>query len=996
MTRPLPGVALVALLVALMLPAAANAVVLPVDATAVISGTPDLLSLLPTPVGNASASSQAVNRDGTRVAFMSQSDGLVVGDDDAVQNVYVKFVGGAVELVSRADGVNGEPSHGDCDEAAISHDGKQVAFTCAASLDPNDTNGLVDVYVRNLETSRTTLISRTPSGAVGDRESVDPAIAVSGGTTFVAFTSSSTNLLPGQAVDALRERVYRRAIGGGDEMTLVSTNGNFAQPQGDGFHPSISNDGLSVAFDTSQRLDAADTRNGVDVYVRDFGLAQPVSRLVSLPQGLADADAAERPVISGDGKVVAFNLKQGATRNVFRRVLANPALTLVSAANGVTPGNDASFVTGIDDTGDVVGFDSLATNLDGVIASASFNCFVFRNGAVQLVGRAGVAGSVFANGTDSVSVSGDGTKVVMDVNAPGIGDDSDPRFDSVVLRDLDSGGNQTVSRPPGGEPFVNVGGDAFGGSVSGDGRFVAFSSFATGLGVPLGEQAVFMRDVVTGAVTLISREDGANGAPLHGFARVPWISADGRRVAFEHNPDDGRSRQILVRDVPSGRTFLASVADGAGGAPGEASSFAPSISDDGRRVAFSSRATNLVAGDKDDLADVYVRDLDAGRTFLMSRAGDSGEKLAASVSGGAAISGDGRRVAFDSTGSLDPTDSNAAHDVYVHDVDGDAVRRVSIAGTATEGNGDSFDASISRDGNRVSFDSNATNFGAPAGALFVRDVAARTLTVASRADGRDGAVVSNAFVGMLSADGVSFVFTGAAATSIAPGAPGDDDVGRIYERNLVSGETRLISRLSGAGGAPSSGEPFVGGITADGACVTFAARSSLTPSQSSADFNTVFMRAVVANCGRQVPGGGPGPGAEAAVLSGLSLKPARFHVGGRRGGTKVLFRLDKASAVSLRFDRLLAGRKKGKRCSAKVRKGRRCTVVRLAGRVSLAERGLHAGSNTVKFSGRIGKRALKPGRYRLTATPLRGKGRTAGLVVVKAKRTPPKHRGADG
>ena len=98
----------------------------------------------------------------------------------------------------------------------------------------------------------------------------------------------------------------------------------------------------------------------------------------------------------------------------------------------------------------------------------------------------------------------------------------------------------------------------------------------------------------------------------------------------------------------------------------------------------------------------------------------------------------------------------------------------------------------------------------------------------------------------------------------------------------------------------------------------------------------------------------------------------------------VLFRLDKPASVTLRFDQLLAGHKKGKRCLTKVRKGRRCTVVRLAGGMSLAQRDLHAGSNTVKFSGRIGKRALKPGRYRLTATPLRGTGRTVRFVVVKA------------
>ena len=411
-----------------------------------------------------------------------------MGDDDAVQNVYVKFVGGAVELVSRADGVNGEPAHGDCGEAAISNDGRQVAFTCATSLDPVDTNSLVDVYVRNLDTHRTTLISRAPGGAVGDKESVDPAIAVDGGTTFVAFTSSAKNLLPGQTLDTLQERVYRRAIGGGgDAMTLVSTNGNLALAQGDGENPSISNDGLHVAFDTLQRLDAADTSGVRDVYVRDFSPAQPVSTLVSVAQAPGGGDIAQHPFISGDGSVVAFDLARGATSNVFRRVLADATPpTLISAVNGGTPGNDDSVVTGIDDTGTVVGFESQATDLDaGTPPHGAFNGFVWRNGTVQLVGRIGLAGLGSSTGSNSVSVSGDGRKLVMNVYAPGIVGDSDPRFRSVVLRDLDLGANETVSRPPGGEPFVNVGGDAGGGSLSADGRYVAFLSDVAGLGVPL-------------------------------------------------------------------------------------------------------------------------------------------------------------------------------------------------------------------------------------------------------------------------------------------------------------------------------------------------------------------------------------------------------------------------------------------------------------------------------------------------------------------------------
>ena len=217
-----------------------------------------------------------------------------------------------------------------------------------------------------------------------------------------------------------------------------------------------------------------------------------------------------------------------------------------------------------------------------------------------------------------------------------------------------------------------------------------------------------------------------------------------------------------------------------------------------------------------------------------------------------AISGDGRHVAFD-TMATNLADDAGGLDVYVRDVDAGTTRLVSVTGEATKGSGDSFSASIGRDGNRVSFLSTATNFGetGPATRLYVRDSAARTLTVAARADGSGGAALSGVETPLLSADGQHVAFVASPQASIAPGAPGDG-LARVYERNLVSGVTRLISRGAGAAGKPLGGSPsftVVGGITADGGCVTFAGAGDLSPT-GSPDFSAVFMRAVTANCGR--------------------------------------------------------------------------------------------------------------------------------------------------
>src|SRR5262249_47819260 len=110
-------------------PATAPAAPLPADTTALISGLPDFSTLLPSPVNDARVNAQAVDAKGGLIAFSSESDGLLTGDDDNVQNVYVKDIAsGAVTLVSVAS--DGSPSHGFCGDAAISDDGTHVAFDC--------------------------------------------------------------------------------------------------------------------------------------------------------------------------------------------------------------------------------------------------------------------------------------------------------------------------------------------------------------------------------------------------------------------------------------------------------------------------------------------------------------------------------------------------------------------------------------------------------------------------------------------------------------------------------------------------------------------------------------------------------------------------------------------------------------------------------------------------------------------------------------------------
>src|SRR3954452_3157672 len=204
---------------ALMPAATASAASLPAGTTAILSGGSSLTDALPAQVGNSRSTSESVSQNGRYVAFASQSDGLADGDDDRVENVYVKDrATGAVTDVSRRSGANGDPAHADCNDAVISDDGSRVAFVCRAPLDDADDNRTDDVYVRDLGSQTTILVSRVSNlGAVGESRSDAPSISANG--EYVAFASDASRNLHPDAADG-GQLVFRRHIGGSNE-TIV-------------------------------------------------------------------------------------------------------------------------------------------------------------------------------------------------------------------------------------------------------------------------------------------------------------------------------------------------------------------------------------------------------------------------------------------------------------------------------------------------------------------------------------------------------------------------------------------------------------------------------------------------------------------------------------------------------------------------------------------------------------------------------------------------------
>ena len=250
------------------------------------------------------------------------------------------------------------------------------------------------------------------------------------------------------------------------------------------------------------------------------------------------------------------------------------------------------------------------------------------------------------------------------------------RFRDVFVRDLQTNTTTLVSRGSG-AAGAKGSNSSLVPAISADGRYVAFYSFASNLDPDDTDTStdVFVRDLQASTTTLVSRASGAAGAKGNGASRVPVISPGGRFVAFDSNasnlhPDDtDATGDAFVRDLQAGTTTLISRASGADGAKGNDDSLRPVISADWRFVAFDSTASNLDPADTDTTADVYMRDVQANTTTLVSRASGPAGAKGNFFSLGPAMSRDGRFVGFVSGASnLDPADTDFSWDVFVRDV----------------------------------------------------------------------------------------------------------------------------------------------------------------------------------------------------------------------------------------------------------------------------------------------------------------------------------------
>ena len=349
-------------------------------------------------------------------------------------------------------------------------------------------------------------------------------------------------------------------------------------------------------------------------------------------------------------------------------------------------------------------------------------------------------------------------------------------------------------------------GPSFGASISADGRYVAFKSYASDLvsGDTNNAGDVFVHDRQTGQTTRVSI--ASNGAQGNELSIKPVISADGRYVAFESwasnlvTGDTNGQEDVFVHDRQTGQTLRVSVASD--GAQANDQSDLPAISADGRYVAFASEASNLVSGDNntvcdtnndgvytDNCPDVFVHDRDSDEDSIFDEPGQvstvrisvtsDGAQAANGWSAVSSLSSDGNFVAFESQANdLVTDDTNGVYDIFVRDRQAGVTSRVSVASDGAQGNAESQSPSLSADGRYVAFVSQASLVSDDTNGMsdiYLHDrQTGQTVRASIASDGTQGN--GNSQGAALSADGRYVAFSSSSDNLVSDDTNGREDV----------------------------------------------------------------------------------------------------------------------------------------------------------------------------------------------------------------------------
>lgn len=404
----------------------------------------------PTPfvVGNSSSLHPSLSADGRFVAFTSDASNLVSDDANETTDVFVRDrqAGVTLRVSVASDGTEGSDASR---MGVISGDGRWVVFESSASnLVAEAASSWAQIYLHDLETGETTLISTASGGGAGNLASLEPDISDDG--QVIVFWSNADDLVADDTNQMRDVFAFDRETG---TMRLVSVASDGTAGNGDSRDAVVSGDGRFVAFwSAASNLVANDTNNLEDIFVHDLQTGETVRVNVSLDGGDANGYTFDTLDLSGDGRFVAFW--------------------------------------------------SQASNLVDQPSNGLNNVYVYdrETGRMTLVTPGSCREVCFGSGDPALSA--DGGTVVFDSDVDGLVDGDNNRSSDVFLRDLATGTTTRLSVNADGEELDTL---SLSPAISADGRFVAFETSAAVLALDFNFTTdIYLVDRETGVIDIVS------------------------------------------------------------------------------------------------------------------------------------------------------------------------------------------------------------------------------------------------------------------------------------------------------------------------------------------------------------------------------------------------------------------------------------------------------------------------------------------------------------
>jgi Tol biopolymer transport system component len=597
------------------------------------NGTTTLVSinLSGTGGGNADSFPMAISTNGQFALFESTASNLFAATSNFYNNVFIRdVVNGATLLVSV--NTNGIGGNGSSRSSSMSPDGRYVAFVSASSdLVPGDANNIEDIFVRDMQLGSTVLAS---PGAISAAPYGSDFPKISPDGHYVAFFSTATNLIPGITN---RAEIYVRDLVAGT-TTLASAFSHTVLPtvfnitNGVSFNHVISASGQYLAYQTGKS-----PSNGAPGIVLRYNLVSGFTDTIATnaAAGKLGGETNYHSLdMSADGRFVCFvtNLNTSGTTSAIDvwDALSN-SITLASGtlAGNSVPTNTVCDWPVMDASGRFVAFLSSAAGLTSNSVGAGYHLYLrdLQAGATQLldVDTNGVGSTLNSLTFPRMSTNGQ----VVAFEAPDgalVPGDSNQAYD-VFVRDVANQDTELISIRRNELPSVTPDGRSYlsMSSASTNARYIAFSSDANNLVAIAtnGFRNIFVRDLLTDALTLASVD--TNGVlPGNGLSSDPAISSDGRYVAFTSSAsnlvvnDNNKYLDVFVRDLQLSNTTLVSINTNNTGS-GNGDSYSPLISATGRYVLFHGKANNLASGiTSTTYENLYWRDLQGGTTRALT------------------------------------------------------------------------------------------------------------------------------------------------------------------------------------------------------------------------------------------------------------------------------------------------------------------------------------------------------------------------------------------